>query len=214
MIRHILVMSMFILPSLLFAEKQDVNAIAAATMNNACKITALTPTSNSITVTWTERYSDGTMVMKYGTTNPPATNRAVSASERSAKKVVISNLQASTTYYVEIVASKTGENPYGANGSVATLASTAVKNFNAVENAMVTVMQNDRSISVLSNFKLSDKASMQLFNAVGANVNVQNKKLDNNGNQMSFSTDGLAGGRYILKVNANGTSIDRIIIIK
>jgi hypothetical protein len=188
--------------------------VAAATMNNACKITALTATSNSIVVTWTERYSDGTMVMKYGTTNPPAVNRAVSASERGTKKVILSNLQESTTYYVEIVASKTGETSYGANGSVTTLSSTVVKNLNVAENAMVTVIQNDRSINVLSNQQLSEKASMQLFNAVGANVNVQNKILENNGYKITFSTDGLSGGRYILRVNANGTSIDRVIIIK
>jgi Secretion system C-terminal sorting domain len=209
-----IVMSMFVLPSLLFASDLEINGIAAATMNNACKITSLTSTSSAITVAWTERYSDGTMVMKYGTTNPPTTNHAVTASERSAKKVVISNMLESTTYYVEIVASKTGETSYGANGSVTTLSSTAVKNFNVAENPLVTVIQNDRSITVLSSKQLSENASVKLFNAAGANVNVQNRNLENNGYQMTFRTDGLSRGRYFLKVNANGISTDRVIIIK
>lgn len=210
----LLIMSMLLMPSLLFADKMEINGVAAATMNNACKITSLTPTSGAITVKWTERYSDGTMVLKYGTTNPPATSRAVAANERSAKTVVISNLQPSTTYYIEIVASKTGENSYGANGSVATLASTAVKNLNVAENSIVTVIQNGHSISIQSNQQLSNTASIQLFNAAGALVNVQNGNVEKDRYQMSFGTDGLSQGKYILKVTANGTSIDRIIIIK
>jgi hypothetical protein len=212
--RIILVMSIFILTSLLYAENMEINGIAAATMNNACKITSLTPTSSTITVVWDERFNDGTMVMTYGTTNPPTTNKAVTASERAANKVVLSNLQASTTYYIQIVASKTGETSYGANGSVTTLSSTAVKKFNGAENPMVTVLQNDRSITVLSNKQLSGNASIQLFNAVGAIVDVQNRKIEYKGHEMTFGTDGLSQGRYILKVTTNGIATDRIIIIK
>jgi hypothetical protein len=212
--RIILAMSMFVLPSLLYAENLEINAVAAATMNNACKITSLTPTSSDITVQWTERYNDGSMVLTYGTTNPPATNRAVSASERAANKVVISNLQASTTYYIQIVASKTGETPYGANGSVATLSSTAVKNFHVEESPVITVFQNNRNITVMSNKQLSGDASVQLFNAVGANVTVQKENIETNKYQLTFGTYGLSQGRYILKVTANGISTDRIIIIK
>jgi hypothetical protein len=72
------------------ASPAQIDAVTAATMNNACKITSLTATSSTFTVKWTEERTGGTMQMQYGTTNPPTTQKVVSASERAAKTVTIS----------------------------------------------------------------------------------------------------------------------------
>jgi hypothetical protein len=108
-------------------SRSSVDAVTAATVNNKCKFNQpVQAADTSATITWTEGETGGTASFCYGTTNPPAPCRAVTAMERSAKAILVSGLKPSTQYYIYIEMTKSGETPYAASGSFSTTAKASI----------------------------------------------------------------------------------------
>jgi hypothetical protein len=103
-----------------------VDAITAATVNRSCKFSTPTVTTTTATIKWTESHSNGTATFSYGTDPTKLTTRAVTASERSAKTIVLNGLTPTTTYSMQYLVSTSGETPYEASGTFVTAASSAV----------------------------------------------------------------------------------------
>jgi hypothetical protein len=201
----------------LFAEisaaPSQVDALTAATMNKSCKITSLTATSSSFTVEWDEKYLDGSMVMQYGTTNPPTTSKNVSLNERVAGTVTISNLLPATKYYVVITANKSGENSYGANGNVTTLPSTAVRQKSAIKSYGISVMKTHDGIT--ATFKATDASNgiVTICNARGEVIFSKRIVVENGSGRCLLSNNVFAPGTYLMSIKAGSRNFNKQIII-
>lgn len=213
MIRTFAVLSIISFCIGISASPAQVDAVTAATMNNSCQITSLTATSSSFTVMWTEDRSGGTMVIQYGTTNPPTTSKAVSSSERAAKSITITGLQPATKYYVVITMTKSGETPYGANGEVTTQAGTSVLIKNLSKNGGISIMKTTSGIAISGKETNANSSIVTLCNAKGGVVLTKRLNVENGLFSGLLKTGALVPGAYFMSIKAGNSSFHKQIII-
>jgi hypothetical protein len=180
---------------------QQVDAVAAATINQSCQfITPIPVTAASATVSWFEGHNDGTATFCYGAANPPTICHTVTASERIAGSVNLSGLSAFTRYNVTYDVAKPGETAYGATGSFTTassavlapVAAAAVAGQLRVGSTLVAVAGGVRGGDVLTVTNSNGRVVQRLaLSQGGANLVV----------------NGLAQGIYIVSVSRAGRQV-------
>ncbi len=182
-----------------FAGSNGVDAVAAATMNNSCKISSATPTETSVTLVWTGGHSGGTMVCTVTPTGgSPLAPRNVTSGERSAKSLVFTGLAAGTAYSIQIICSQSGETPYGASKTFTTTAATGIRG------AVLSAVSQFCAVYSNSALRLSipvpslDGYSVSLFNARG--VRVEELTLSGSATSISLPVAGLSSGVYVVRV--------------
>ena len=213
MLRLIVSLSIFLLASGLSAAPVQVDATTAATMNNTCKITSLTSASNSFTVNWTEKYRDGTMVLKYGFSDPPTTTKVVTAFERTARSITISGLQPATKYFVLLTATKSGETSYGANSSITTAGSTAVTNTNQKSQNYFSITRNKNGITISGVGGSIQSTNIKLYNTRGELVSSKEISQSRENGQIFLKSGNITPGSYFLRINSGNKSIGQQLLV-
>ncbi len=85
-----------------FAGTQAVDAITAATLNNATKIKTCVPTATSVTITWSTNHNVSAWTLTLTPTNGTPITRALTATEASSKSLIQTGLTSSTNYTIRI----------------------------------------------------------------------------------------------------------------